>query len=305
VGKTAVAIEIARQRGGEILSIDARQIYRHLELGTAKPTAAERAAAVHHLIDLYEPTERVSAAQFAEQFRAVHDNLRKRGIGALAVGGSGLYVDACLGRLDAMPPADEAIRQRHAALRESQGVGALHARLQEVDRVSAARIAPGDFKRISRALEVHELSGIALSALQRRRGRLDILPLAPMLLLLRDRAQLHERIAQRAGEMLSAGLLDEVARLLEQGIPADCPAFESIGYTEFARVLSGEMTLADARAKFIRRTQRYAKRQLTWFRNRYRGVVEISIAPGEASPQTAKRVLSALAGLPGGADALG
>lgn len=291
VGKTAVAIELARQTAAEILSIDSRQAYRLLEIGTAKPTAAERTTVTHHLLDLFAPTEVASAARFREHFLTTLRAVHARGKRALAVGGAGLYVDACLGRLDPLPGADPAIRARHAAVAARQGSAALHAHLTVVDPQTAGRVAPRDFKRISRALEVYELTGTPLSDLQTRdRGPLDLAGGPPMVLLTRPPDELYERIASRAQAMVAGGLAAEVQRLLARGVPRDAPGFESIGYAEFARVAAGEIGAAEATELLIRATRRYAKRQLTWFRNRYAGIRELEIRAGESPPETARRV---------------
>ncbi len=295
VGKTAVGIELAERLGAEILSVDARQVYRQLNIGTAKPTADECTRVKHHLIDLYDPVEQVTAADFARRFGECLDDLRERGCEALAVGGSGLYVDACLGRLDAMPPADEAIRERHRLLRDREGDAGLHRRLAEVDPSSAARLSPADFQRVSRALEVRELTGTPLSELQRTRGPLDLSVGPPLILLVRSREELRARIESRARAMLAEGLLEEVAALLEQGVAVNRPAFESIGYAEFAHALRGETSIEEASEAFIRRTRRYAKRQETWFRNRYTGVVEIQIDSGDTPQVTADKAYVAIA----------
>ena len=295
VGKTAVGIELAERLGAEILSVDARQVYRQLNIGTAKPTADECTRVKHHLIDLYDPVEQVTAADFARRFGECLDDLRERGCEALAVGGSGLYVDACLGRLDAMPPADEAIRERHRLLRDREGDAGLHRRLAEVDPSSAARLSPADFQRVSRALEVRELTGTPLSELQRTPGPLDLSVGPPLILLVRSREELRARIESRARAMLAEGLLEEVAALLEQGVAVNRPAFESIGYAEFAHALRGETSIEEASEAFIRRTRRYAKRQETWFRNRYTGVVEIQIDSGDTPQVTADKAYVAIA----------
>ncbi len=292
VGKTAVGIELARTLGAEILSVDSRQIYRRLEIGTAKPTREECARVRHHLIDLCEPEDRMSAARFAALFHEARARLERAGVRPLAVGGAGLYVDACLGRLDPLPPADEALRSRHRAWVAEQGEAALHARLSRVDPASAARLSPADVQRVSRALEVYELTGKPLSELHSLPGRLDLTGGPLMVHLSRAREGLYRRIEQRARAMMAAGLLDEVARLLEAGATADCPAFESIGYSEFARVLTGEISEAEALEGFILRTRRYAKRQLTWFRNRYAGIHELRVEEGEPPQQTAERIVA-------------
>lgn len=290
IGKTAVGVVLARARGAEILSIDSRQAYRGLDIATAKPTAAERHAAPHHLLDLFEPTEAASAADFARHFRDALAAVRGRGRSALAVGGSGLYVDACLGRLDRLPPADPSIRAEHAAILAREGPGRLHAMLREVDPETAARLAPADRQRISRALEVYRLTGVSLSCLQTRRGALDLRLGPPLVVLTRERGDLRERIASRAEAMLAAGLLEELAGVLAAGVPASAPGLQAIGCGDFIRHLRGEITRAAALEAFVRRTRQYGKRQATWFRNRYRGAGELAIAPNETPETTADRV---------------
>ena len=297
VGKTAVAVELAPCIDAEILSIDSRQAYRLLDIGTAKPTPAERAAVRHHLVDLFDPRETASAARFAGFYRGALADVHARGKRALAVGGAGLYVDACLGRLDPLPPADAAIRAEHRRIRDAEGPEALHRRLAESDPETAARLGPRDFQRVSRALEVQELTGRPLSRLHARGGRLDLSSGPPMVLLTRDRADLDRRIAARAEAMLAGGLLAEVERILAAGIPPDAPALEAIGYTEFARAIRGEGNLEEAARSFLLRTRRYAKRQETWFRNRYSGVHVVHVPPDETPPTTACRVLERLAGI--------
>jgi len=289
-GKTAVGVVLARAWSAEVLSVDSRQAYRGLDLATAKPTAAERAAAPHHLLDLFEPTEVASAADFARRFHAALVEIRGRGRRALAVGGSGLYVDACLGRLDRLPPANPAIRAEHARILATEGPGRLHARLREVDPETAARLAPADRQRISRALEVYRLTGIPLSRLQTRGGPLDVRGAPPLVLLVRGRDDLRERIAVRARTMLGAGLLEELEAVLAAGVPADAPALQAIGCRDFVRLLRGETTREAALEAFVRRTQQYAKRQMTWFRNRYRGISPLDLAPEEPPETTAARV---------------
>jgi tRNA dimethylallyltransferase len=296
VGKTAVALELALALNGEILSIDSRQAYRRLDIGTAKPSPHERARVPHHLLDLFEPGETASAQVFAEHYRAALADLRARDRGALAVGGSGLYVDACLGRLDPLPPADRAIRAAHARILLAQGPHALHARLREADPVSAVRLHPNDFKRVSRALEVYELTGHALSELHRHERRPDLSRDPRMLLLVRERDDLDARIETRAHAMLAQGLLEEVAGLLAAGLTPDAPGLEAIGYGDFALALEGSLTREAAIDRFVLRTRQYARRQLSWFRNRYLGVTEIAIPPDEPPETTALRCLDLLAG---------
>ncbi len=295
VGKTAVAIALAQRIDAEILSIDSRQAYRRLDIGTAKPTRAERAAIPHHLLDLFDPVEVASAEAFARQYRIALAGVHVRGKRALAVGGAGLYVDACLGRLDPLPPADAQIRGEHERLRDREGPEALHRLLAERDPETAASLAPRDFKRVSRALEVQALTGRPMSALRTRAGPWDLSNGPPMFLLVRERADLNRRIAGRAQAMMEEGLVEEVRALIADGISPSAPGMESIGYHDFARALAGEIEWESAVRAFAQRTRRYAKRQMTWFRNRYRGVIEIPIPAEEPPEQTAGRIASILA----------
>lgn len=290
IGKTAIGVELARALGAEVLSIDSRQAYRGLDIATAKPTAAERAAVPHHLLDLFELMEVASAAGFARHFRDALAEIRARGRRALAVGGSGLYVDACLGRLDRLPPADAAIREEHDRILETDGPARLHAMLRDVDPETATRLAPADRQRVSRALEVYRLTGVPLSRLHTRRGALNVRQGPPVIVLVRERGDLRERIAARAQAMLAAGLLDELAAVLAAGVPADAPGLQAIGCIDFTRLLRGEVARETAVEGFIRRTRQYAKRQTTWFRNRYRGAQTLDVAPAEPPEATARRV---------------
>ena len=294
VGKTAVAIELAERLETEILSIDSRQAYRRLTIGTAKPSAAEQARVRHHLLDLFAPDEVASAAVFAAHYERARATLAVRAATVLAVGGSGLYVDACLGRLDRLPPADPAVRAEHAARRAREGCLGLHRELAAIDPPTAARLAPGDFKRISRALEVFALTGTPLSRLQTRRTPPDLGRDPRLLLLTRERAELDARIAARGRAMLAAGLLDELRSLLAEGVSASAPGLQAIGYGDFLGVLAGREPLDAALARFLQRTRRYARRQLTWFRNRYRGVTEVRLSAGLSAEQGAERCLQAL-----------
>jgi tRNA dimethylallyltransferase len=290
IGKTAIGVRLARALGADVLSVDSRQAYRGLDIATAKPTPAEGRAAPHHLLDLFEPTEVASAADFARRFRAALAGIHGRGRRALAVGGSGLYVDACLGRLDRLPPADLAIRAEHDRILATDGPARLHALLRDVDPETAARLAPGDGQRISRALEVYRLTGAPLSRLHTRRGALDVREGPPLIVLVRERRDLRERIAARAQAMLAAGLLDELAAVLAAGVPADAPGLQAIGCGDFIPLLRGEVSREAALEAFIRRTRQYAKRQVTWFRNRYRGARPLELAPDEAPETSAERV---------------
>ena len=295
VGKTDVALVLASRLSAEILSVDSRQIYRRLEIGTAKPTAAQRARVRHHLLDLLDPRDRCSAGRFVQLFRAAHDELAGRGAAVLAVGGAGLYADACLGRFHVLPPADDVLRARYAEMARSQGSGALHARLAVLDPLTAARLSPRDVQRVTRALEIAESTGQVLSERFRAAAEEGVCPPdTPVVYLTRPRAELYARIENRCRAMVEAGLPDEVRNLLESGVPRDAPGMKTVGYAEWTHWAAGECGRDEAMALFTRNSRRYAKRQETWFRNRHPDRIEIRIEPGEDTARTADRIAAAI-----------
>lgn len=266
VGKTALALRLAEQFGCEIVSADSRQVYRLMDIGTAKPSAAELARVPHHLIDVVWPDQPFSAAHFAELATQAIQAIVERGRRPLLVGGTGLYVRALTeGLLDA-PGADPTLRAglRARALRE--GSPALHRQLAEVDPVSAARLHPNDLVRIERALEVHARTGRPLSALQQEHGfaqrRYRTLKIGLDL----ERSHLYTRIDARAEAMFGAGLLDETRRLLAAGYDPASRVLQTIGYRQALGVLDGSLSPTLAVQELQRMTRRYAKQQLTWFR---------------------------------------
>ena len=241
-GKTELAVRVAERLGGEIVSADSVQIYRGFDLGSGKPTAAERARVRHHLIDLLDPLEHVDAARFAEIARAAIDDVRARGKRPIVCGGTFLWVKALLFGLADAPPASDEIRARHRALVAAEGRPALHARLAAVDPVIVARLHPNDFVRVSRALEVHELTGEPMSAWQARHGfatpRLD----ARLVGLTVDPEELTRRITARVRGWLAAGWIEEVRALVAEGY-GEARAMGSVGYREVrAHLAQGSRT---------------------------------------------------------------
>ncbi len=273
-GKTAAALALAHERALEIISVDSALVYRGLDIGTAKPSAAERAAVPHHLIDILDPSEAYSAARFvADATRLVHD-IRARGKLPLLVGGTMLYFKALREGLDTMPAADPGLRRAIDAEAAQRGWPALHAELAQVDPETAARLAPGDAQRIQRALEVWRLTARPLSHWHGARARSAGLPFKLVSLEPQSRAWLHERIARRFDDMLAAGLVREVQVLMARGdLHAALPALRCVGYRQTWNTLQGcrdaaadAQALAQLREAGVAATRQLAKRQLTWLR---------------------------------------
>jgi tRNA dimethylallyltransferase len=266
-GKSALAMKLAESIDLEIISVDSAQVYRGMDIGTAKPSAAERTRVPHHLLDLREPDEPYSAADFLRDAARVIDEVNGRGRLPLVVGGTMLYARSLRAGLSDLPSADPEVRARIEAQARAEGWPALHAQLTEVDPATAARLPANDSQRIQRALEVFELTGVPLSQLQGAPAA-PRLHLATIALLPEDRAELHRRIAQRFDDMLAAGLLDEVRRLMARGdLDSDLPALRSVGYRQAWRHLRGESTFDEFRAEAIAATRQLAKRQITWLRS--------------------------------------
>jgi tRNA dimethylallyltransferase len=272
-GKSALAMAIAERWPVEIISVDSALVYRGLDIGTAKPSAADRAAVPHHLIDIREPQSPYSAALFAADARRVCAEIVGRGKRPLLVGGTMLYFKALLEGLDEMPAADATQRAEIESQAAQRGWPALHAELASVDPIAAARLAPNDAQRIGRALEVWRTSGRALSSFHTR-SKAGKTGIAPPLIAFEpdDRAWLHARIAGRFDAMLDAGLLEEVQRLREQpGVHADLPAMRAVGYRQACTALdaglAGSALRNAVRERGIAATRQLAKRQLTWLRS--------------------------------------
>jgi tRNA dimethylallyltransferase len=280
-GKSAVALAAAERAGAEIVSCDSMQLYRGLDIGTAKPTAAERARVRHHLVDVLEPDDGYSAARFAADADAALADIAARGRRALLVGGTGLYLRALRFGLVEAPPRDEGLRAQLLAEEVSQP-GLLHRRLATVDAAAAARLAPADLVRVVRALEVHALTGVPLSQHHaqhqpRERIRTQVLFFDPPF------EDVEARIAARAQAMLAAGLVEET-RALRARWGAALPPLQSVGYAEVGQFLDGQLAEADLPAAIVRSTRRYARRQRTWFKKE----------PGALRLQTADELTRAI-----------
>lgn len=274
-GKTAFALELAQRLDGEIVSVDSALVYRGLDIGAAKPTPAERGGIAHHLIDVREPWQPYSAAEFAADAHIAIDGILARGRLPILAGGTGLYYRALVDGLAPMPSADPALREDITAEAAAHGWAALHAQLAQVDPQAAARIHATDAQRIQRALEVWRGTGRPISDWQRE-AAVDRLPLAvlPLVLAPVERAVLHDRIARRFDAMLASGFLDEVRRLralpqlATHPAPLDLPALRAVGYRQAWEHLDGLSDAAGLRDAGIAATRQLAKRQLTWLRGR-------------------------------------
>jgi len=266
-GKSAVALELARRLPLEIVSVDSAQVYRGMDVGTAKPTAAERAAVPHHLVDILEPTEAYSAGRFRDDALRLVAQIQARGRLPLLVGGTMLYFRALTHGLAELPAADARVREEIEQEAAHAGWPALHAQLARVDAASAARIEPTDAQRIQRALEVFRVSGKPLSMLHAEpRARLPFEVLA-IALEPSERHVLHERIARRFRDMLRAGLLAEVESLRARyRLDASMPSMRAVGYRQAWDTLEGTATAHTLEARGIAATRQLAKRQLTWLR---------------------------------------
>lgn len=266
VGKTALSLPVAEALQAEIVSVDSRQLYRYMDIGTAKPSLAQQAHTPHHLLDLLLPSEKSTAARFLRDAKQALDEIHQRGKRVLLVAGSGLYLQALLYGLMPAPAACEALRRVLHGYAERYGTPALHQRLQLVDPAAALLYHPHDRLRLVRALEVTYLTGEPFS---RHRERHQAQP--PVLayvgvILTRERAELYARIAARTDAMLAAGWLTEVEKLAGCGYTRECSAMNSLGYRELLAYLAGEVAWTDTVAAIKQATCQFAKRQLTWFR---------------------------------------
>ncbi len=261
-GKTALAVALAQRLGGEVVNADSMQLYRGMDIGTAKPDLAERSGVPHHLLDLWHVREPASVAGYRDRARAEVDRLRAAGVVPLLVGGSGLYVRAVLDELD-FPGTDPQLRARLEAELADVGPAALHARLADVDPAAAAAVLPSNGRRIVRALEVGELTGRPFRAsLPQPRPHYP----AVVVGLDRDPAELDERIARRVDRMWAAGLVAEVEALAADGLREGPTASRALGYAQVLAQLDGELTAEEARERTVVATRRFVRRQRSWFR---------------------------------------
>ncbi len=269
-GKSAVGLELASSLGAEILSVDSMKVYRRMDVGTAKPTSSDRARVPHHLVDLREPWESYTVHDYVRDADRAAADVASRGGRVLMEGGTPLYIKAFLVGLFEGPPPDEELRARLRAEAKERGLAELHARLARVDPVAAGRIHPNDERRIVRALEVHEQTGVPISSLQRQFGARRPGVRARLFALERPKTEIRARISARIDRMLDLGFLEEARSLLDihkNERPLSKPALGAVGYRELWAHLEGELTLDEARGRIRTETWRFVRRQLTWLRS--------------------------------------
>lgn len=280
-GKTALAVELAKELNGEVISCDSMQVYRRMDIGTAKPSIDEMQGIVHHMIDVADPEEDFSVSRYCEMATPILDDIIAQGKTAIIAGGTGLYMDSLIRGNDFAPYPATGARQRLEAQADEMGMEFMLARLSTIDPDSAARLHLADRKRIIRALEVFEETGETITA---HNKRTQAIPprYSPLWLGLdyEPRQALYDRIDRRVSIMLEQGLEEEIRDLLASGIPAKCTAMQAIGYKEFVSALEGNITIEEAADEVRKSSRHYAKRQLTWFR-RNRCMNWLTSKPGD------------------------
>jgi tRNA dimethylallyltransferase len=290
-GKERLAIEVARRLGGEIVSADSMKVYREMDIGTAKPSDEQRRAVPHHLLDAADPGETFSAALWSRLAEAALDDIRRRGRVAIVSGGTPLYLKALLEGMFEGPAADTTVRDRLKVEAESCGAPALHVRLAQVDPAAAARIHPNDLRRIVRGLEIWELTGKAISELQKQWGTPQPHWRPRVAAIRRDRQDLTGRIEQRVRRMLDAGLVDETERLAARpGGLAHGPR-QALGYAEVLEMLDGKLSRDQLAPAIVAHTRQFARRQMTWLA-RFPDVAWLETAPDTSTETLADQVVA-------------
>lgn len=266
-GKTDLAVKIAQRLDGEIVSADSMQVYKYMDIGSAKPTKEEQGGIRHHMFDVVHPTENFSLAEYVKMAHAVIQDIHSRGKKVIIAGGTGLYID-CLKDNLVLSDEDEdnSVRERLEAFAEENGIEALHARLAEVDEISAAKIHPNNVKRVIRALEVYEKTGIKMSEQVEESKKGEKIYDYKEYGIMYDREVLYDRINRRADIMFDMGLVSEVENLVKMGCTRDNTSMQGIGYKEVMDYLEGKTSLEETKEIIRQGTRRYAKRQLTWFK---------------------------------------
>ena len=266
-GKTALAVELAKELNGEVISCDSMQIYRRMDIGTAKPTRDEMQGIPHHMIDVAQPDEDFSVSRYCEMATPILDDILARGKIAIIAGGTGLYMDSLIRGNDFAPFPSTGMREKLEAQADAEGMDAMLSLLHSIDPESASRLHAADRKRVLRALEVYYETGETITAHNKKTQQIPS-KYHPLWLGLDDaeRSELYSRIDRRVDKMLSDGLLEEIQSLLRRGIPEKCTAMQAIGYKEFLGALNGQCDLEVAAQQVKQSSRHYAKRQLTWFR---------------------------------------
>ncbi len=266
-GKTSLAVELAKELDGEVVSCDSMQVYKRMDIGTAKPSAEEMQGIPHHMLDVAEPDEDFSVSRYCEMASPIVDDIISRGKVAIIAGGTGLYMDSLIKGNAFAPFPSTGVREKLEAQADAEGMEAMLSRLTSIDPEAASRLHLSDRKRIIRALEVYLETGETITAHNRKTQAIPP-RYTPLWLGLdfAERSELYRRIDLRVGIMLKQGLVKEIQDLLASGIPAKCTAMQAIGYKEFVAVLSGQGTIGEAADEVRKSSRHYAKRQLTWFR---------------------------------------
>ncbi len=284
-GKTALAVALAKELNGEVVSCDSMQIYRRMDIGTAKPTPEEQQGIPHHMIDVAEPDEDFSVSRYCAMADPIVQDILARGKTPIIAGGTGLYMDSLIRGNDFAPFPSTGCRERLEAQADSEGIEVLLNRLREIDPEAASRLHLADRKRIIRALEVYLETGETITA---HNLRTQAIPpkYAPIWLGLdfAERSELYRRIDRRVEIMMEMGLMEEIKSLLASGIPKKCTAMQAIGYKEFVSALDGQCSIPEAVAQVQQSSRHYAKRQLTWFR-RNSSIHWLTRNPGEGSEE--------------------
>ena len=289
-GKTALAIRLAQELGGEIISVDSALVYRGMDIGTAKPSPDERGGIPHHLIDILDPLEPYSTGQFQKDAEALMIAIRDRGHIPILAGGTMLYFHGLSHGLATLPPANSFVREAIAEEAQRRGWEALHQDLEKIDPVAAARIHPRDPQRIQRALEVFRLTGTPMTTLIEKTQKKSDDPLLKLVLRPGDREELHQRIERRFMAMLEQGLIEEVARLFDRGdLHADLPALRAVGYRQVWSYLEGDCSRDAMIERAVIATRQFAKRQMTWLQKETEAQVLFS-----EDPQLLGRALSTI-----------
>lgn len=269
VGKTETSVKIAKELNAEIISGDSMQIYKYMDIGTAKITDSEKQGIAHHLIDILHPSEEFSVCEYAKLCKEKIDDISNRGKLPIIVGGTGLYIDSVVDGITFSPQgSDEAYREYLFGLAEEKGAEYVHSMLLDIDRESYEKIHPNNVKRVIRALEYYKLTGETISEHNEKTKSIEPPYNCCYIFLTRDRDDLYERIDKRVDLMIKDGLVDETKKLLEMGLGEDCTSMQAIGYKEIAQYLVNEVSFDEAVDTLKKNSRHYAKRQITWFSRR-------------------------------------